>query len=227
MARVVKDADVRRKELLDAALRLFESVGYERTSVEQITAEVGVAKGTFYHYFTSKQDLLTQLVTSWADELFERLEREPTVAEGDAVSRLKAFFQRASEWKLQDRETAIAYGRSLYSDDNLRLRHALWDGWLERTERTLATIVAAGVAEGVFDVADTEATTQVLATLWFGWSDRQSERLLSMMDDPSAAASVAAGLEAVETAMERILGLHEGTLNLGLGTYVERIVEDR
>jgi len=55
MTRIVKAPDVRRSELIACAQRLFYSKGYENTSVSDIVNEVGVAKGTFYYYFKSKQ----------------------------------------------------------------------------------------------------------------------------------------------------------------------------
>lgn len=73
MARVTKAPDVRREELLDVALKLCMSVGFDAMSVEQITATAGVAKGTFYHYFRSKDDLEAQLVRRFGESLLAHL----------------------------------------------------------------------------------------------------------------------------------------------------------
>ncbi len=227
MSRVVKDAEVRRKELLDTALSLFEREGYERTSIDRITEEVGIAKGTFYHYFASKQDLLEQLVTDWADDLFERLERALAEMDADGLARLRAVFVLGGQWKLEERDTSMAFAQSLYSADNIRLRHALWGHWLEFTARLLTPIIAQGAEEGTFDVADAEATSSILAGLWFGWSDGQAERMLDLAEHPERADGVVRDLAAMETAMERILGMTQGTLKLGLGTYIEQFTEER
>ncbi|MFV0414043.1 MAG: TetR/AcrR family transcriptional regulator [Oscillospiraceae bacterium] len=48
----------RRKEIFTAAKKLFEQQGYENTSIDQIVQEAGVAKGTFYYYFSSKEEAL-------------------------------------------------------------------------------------------------------------------------------------------------------------------------
>ena len=54
MARTVKEPDVRRNEILDVAQQFFYTKGYEQTSVHDIIDQIGIAKGTFYHYFGSK-----------------------------------------------------------------------------------------------------------------------------------------------------------------------------
>ena len=64
MPRVVKDYDERYAEFLEAAQQLFFSKGYERTTVQEIIKMVGVAKGTFYYYFGSKQAVLEAVVQS-------------------------------------------------------------------------------------------------------------------------------------------------------------------
>lgn len=46
-----------RKSIVETALRLFETRGYEQTSVAAITQEVGIAKGTFYNHFENKSDI--------------------------------------------------------------------------------------------------------------------------------------------------------------------------
>ena len=57
-ARVMKEHDERRGEILDAAQLLFNSQGYDSTSVNAIIEHLGISKGTFYHYFSSKEDLI-------------------------------------------------------------------------------------------------------------------------------------------------------------------------
>ena len=49
--RISKDPEVRKKELIDIATKLFEERGYERVSVRDILSEVNGAPGMFYYYF--------------------------------------------------------------------------------------------------------------------------------------------------------------------------------
>ncbi len=224
MARVVKDAEVRREELLELALGLFMTVGYERTSVEQITRAADVAKGTFYHYFASKQDLLEQLVESYADSLFAHLESELAEVEGGAIDRLRAFSRLSTQWKLRHRDESVAFGRMLYADENITLRHKLYSAWLERTRPLLADIIERGVAEGAFVIADARSTAGVVLSIWYDWGDRLAERVYLPDFGADAARLVADDLRAGQCAQERILGLTEGTLALENDSQIEDLL---
>ena len=50
-------------KLLETAKQLFKEKGYENVSVEKITKASQVAKGTFYHYFTKKEDIVLEPVS--------------------------------------------------------------------------------------------------------------------------------------------------------------------
>ena len=56
--RVVKDAEERRNEILDVAERLFCAKGFDNASTNDILKEIGIARGTLYYHFKSKEDIL-------------------------------------------------------------------------------------------------------------------------------------------------------------------------
>lgn len=62
-----KPAEVRRDELMDAAEALFLKKGFAATSVSEIVEEADVAKGTFYLYFKTKDDILAALRSRFVD----------------------------------------------------------------------------------------------------------------------------------------------------------------
>jgi AcrR family transcriptional regulator len=68
-----KAPEERRDELMNAAQRLFLEQGVAPTTIEQITSGAGVAKGTFYLYFSSKEDLLAALGERFGQELLSRI----------------------------------------------------------------------------------------------------------------------------------------------------------
>lgn len=65
--RVTKEHDERKNEILDIAERLFRVKGYEKCTIKDIINEVGIAKGTFYHYFNSKEEVLDAVVLRYSD----------------------------------------------------------------------------------------------------------------------------------------------------------------
>ncbi|MCM3292243.1 TetR/AcrR family transcriptional regulator [Paenibacillus sp. MER 180] len=60
--RIVKEAEERRNEILDAADELFGLKGFDGASTNDILDKVGIARGTLYHHFKSKEDILDALI---------------------------------------------------------------------------------------------------------------------------------------------------------------------
>lgn len=60
----------KRRDLLNAAFELFTSKGFHDTSIADIVAKAGIAKGTFYLYFKDKTDIRNRLISSKATQLF-------------------------------------------------------------------------------------------------------------------------------------------------------------
>jgi AcrR family transcriptional regulator len=77
--------DKRRKELLKAATRVFARKGYRAASISDVVQAAGVARGTFYIYFRSKQDIFAAIVDNFREEekpLIQRDEEDrPTTRE--------------------------------------------------------------------------------------------------------------------------------------------------
>lgn len=63
-----------REKIIDAAWRLFYRQGYDDTTVEEIIEESGTSRGSFYHYFPAKDDLLSTLADVF-DRKYEALMR--------------------------------------------------------------------------------------------------------------------------------------------------------
>ncbi|HIE5326586.1 TPA: TetR/AcrR family transcriptional regulator [Proteus mirabilis] len=70
-----KPAEVRLKELMNAAETLFLEKGFDATTVSDIVKQAGVAKGTYYHYFTAKTDILDALRTRYMDWYIDKIEQ--------------------------------------------------------------------------------------------------------------------------------------------------------
>jgi AcrR family transcriptional regulator len=66
--RVVKSAEKRKSEILDVAEQLFAEKGFDNASTNDIINRIGIARGTLYHHFRSKEEIL--------DAIVERMTRE-------------------------------------------------------------------------------------------------------------------------------------------------------
>jgi TetR/AcrR family transcriptional regulator, transcriptional repressor for nem operon len=86
-----------REMLLLSAGKLFQEVGYVRASIHRIAAAVNAPKGTFYNYFTSKEDLASSIVERQLAVLYETLLRLPGET---AMARLKLHFEAAASGPL-------------------------------------------------------------------------------------------------------------------------------
>ncbi len=68
------DATLDKKDaLIQAAEKLFEYYGYQKTSISDITKEASLGKGTFYYYFNSKEDILLEIVRSQSDYIHQKI----------------------------------------------------------------------------------------------------------------------------------------------------------
>jgi len=96
MARITKDPVVRKNEIIDAAEKLFYSVGYDETSVSDIVKEIGVAQGTFYNYFASKEAVLEALVQRHVSTIYVKLKGIDN-SEMTAVQKFEKMFYTVFE----------------------------------------------------------------------------------------------------------------------------------
>ena len=64
-----KEAEVRKNEILDVADELFSKKGFDGTSTNDILEKVGIARGTLYHHFKSKEDIMDALMERYSDRL--------------------------------------------------------------------------------------------------------------------------------------------------------------
>lgn len=86
--RVVKEAKERRNEILDVAERLFETKGFDHTSTNDILDEVGIARGTLYYHFRSKEDILDAVINRIAEQLIIKAKNIANQKEVPVLKRL-------------------------------------------------------------------------------------------------------------------------------------------
>lgn len=98
----------RRRAILVAAAQVFARNGYDRATLDDVAAQMGVSRGVIYYYFRGKEELLTELVATSSGEARERLEaiiargQSPTktleAALRDLASHLFTDIDRYATW---------------------------------------------------------------------------------------------------------------------------------
>ena len=99
--RIVKEAEERREEILDAAEKLFAVKGFDNTSTGDILGAVGIARGTLYYHFKSKEDILDGVIQRITDRLMRDAGEIVRQKELPVLERLtKAFLSLNVESKI-------------------------------------------------------------------------------------------------------------------------------
>ena len=101
-----------RARVLDAAVELFADQGYDGTSVSQVIARAGVAKGGFYHHFASKEALLYEV---YGDLITRQLQNMDEILAGGrpAAETLRALITDLVETTAASARPALVFWREM------------------------------------------------------------------------------------------------------------------
>jgi TetR/AcrR family transcriptional regulator, cholesterol catabolism regulator len=88
------DQRERRQRIIDAAQRLMFTVDYEKIQVRDVADQAGVALGTLYRYFNSKDHLFACALQSWSSSFGDRFDRS---APGPTGERVKTVYRMAAK----------------------------------------------------------------------------------------------------------------------------------
>lgn len=205
MARTVKDKEERRIEFIETAQRLFIENGYYNTSVDDMVKEMGVAKGLFYYYFKSKEDLVSQLVDHLWDGAVDDYLRIRDMEGLNALEKLMLYSKTRGEVKLQ--QTYLV--ELVIKEPNSPLVREMKEKGFEILTPILGEIISQGVEEGFFD---TEYPHEAAGFLVHG-----AEGLISTdLNDPEA---VVRAYTISLDMWERVLGAERGTFMSLLDTH--------
>ncbi len=214
MARITKEYYERKNELLDTAQEIFLTKGYKQTSVESIIKKVGVAKGTFYYYFKSKEDLLDKLVKRMADKIQIEIKKIVEKKDLDAIRKLEKAYSVAGNIKLENIHLIKLMLKILYEKDNLILRYKVYKSNIELIVPEFAKIIEQGVKEKSFNTPYPYEAAKLFFELGSILGDATSKLFLELDEKPENMDKIVKEIEVYEDAMERILGAKKGAINI-------------
>lgn len=140
----MKKGEKRRQELLQIAYRMFLSQGYENTSVDQIIEAAGIAKGTFYYYFQSKEQMLEAVIGMMIEAEAEAARR--VLASDMPVAQKIVGIVSSVRPSQEERPIEDALNRP----ENVLLHDKLQRQLLEDILPLLSKAVEEGVRDGLF-----------------------------------------------------------------------------
>ncbi len=150
MSRKEREFRLRKKEILEAALKLFSRKGYARTSMKEIAKESEFAVGTLYRFFPTKRDLYRELVLEKSRDIHESL--MSAFDQSDVVPLLKKILEL--KWQIIQKNRAFLklYYSELW-ETRFSLRETLTDEVKKMYDEYFKKLVAVferGIKKGIF-----------------------------------------------------------------------------
>ena len=151
----------RKEEIIKAASNLFSQKSYHDVTMDQIAGEVGVAKGTIYLYFKSKENLYLGILEHTFEAIESILEKE-IAKEDPAPLKLKKILRLIFQFYFQNMDVL----RILTRDETRLIREhfEFTEHWRHRRIKLYRKVLEKGIKEGLFRSANTE----LMALIIFG-----------------------------------------------------------
>jgi TetR/AcrR family transcriptional regulator, cholesterol catabolism regulator len=224
---VIKHPDVRRAEMLDRALALFVQRGYDNVSLNDLIADAGVSKGAFYHWFPSKDALITSLAERSAREQLAAVESALGQCTGNALNRLNTLLRAGFDVKMRmGTPEQLAAMVALLGPENAHLYGRIVAVAEDLFRPLLTRVISDGVAEGIFDTIDPEGVGDMIQAL----AARTNSKILDVFRATDESARDHA-IDVLTTrfrlhglAIDRVLGLPDASITVLTRDQVESMV---
>jgi AcrR family transcriptional regulator len=159
--------EVRRHQILEAALQVFSQKGFHSANVSDVAAQAGVSQGTIYWYFDSKDDLFQAALLS----VFEQLGTDTMVPLAEcttATDKLTALADSMVGFADVAKGLFMLFLGYWASSDRQEESTQIWTDLLEKYKDVVAAIVDEGVQSGEFRPVDAEGLVWALLAAYDG-----------------------------------------------------------
>jgi AcrR family transcriptional regulator len=160
-----RKADQKRAILIKAARTLFVEKGYASATMDEIAAAANFAKGTLYHYFKNKAELLQVLREEFESEVMKRIiARVDSCHDNDWRGRIEAWLEGAvsAYFEMHELHDVVVYG------SGMPFRNAMADAEITKY---LTTLISDGAGAGAWHVEDAHWTSVVMFYSFRGGCD--------------------------------------------------------
>ncbi len=146
--RVIKDADVRKNEILDVAEELFNLNGFDATTISAIIEKAGIARGTVYYHFKSKEDVLDALIERHCERL---LAEAKEIAADSSLPVMERLIQTLMSMNGDKEGTPSVITQQMHRPQNALMHQKTHETMLEAIPPILMGIIEDGIKEGIFN----------------------------------------------------------------------------
>lgn len=143
--RIVKDAEERKNEILDVAERLFATKGFDSTSTGDILAEVGIARGTLYYHFQSKEEILDAVIERMIGRQLAKaknLVNQKEISVWQRLTLMIGAMQIGEDW-------GDVLMEQIHRPQNALMHQKIQERLLAGMNPLLTELIEEGVAEGI------------------------------------------------------------------------------
>ena len=174
--RDVKEPEIRRAEIMDAAMILFMEKGYTNTTTQDIVDKVNISRGLLYYHFKNKEDILYCLVEQYSDRLLKDIYIIVYDEDKTAIEKIRSFI----DVTIISLENVSAEGTVLQKtvdlEENQYMIDKLSHKLVEKLTIYFEKIISQGIAEKVFSVKYPLETAEFLMTAYVFVSNNISKR---------------------------------------------------
>lgn len=203
--RVVKDAAERRNEILDVAEELFATKGYEKTSTNDILERVGIARGTLYYHFKSKEEILDSIIDRMTNKLISQAAR---VAQDKSIPIVERITLTVMAMNVES-DLGAEVMEQMHKPQNALMHQKMQQTSVKGVVPIMAELVEEGIAEGVFQTHFAPEAVEMIIIysnnafdeLWEQSPEEKQRRMMGFIYN-----------------VERLLGAKQGTLQQSLMT---------
>ena len=198
--KVIKNGEERKHEILDIAKELFIEKGYENTSIVNILEKVGIAKGTLYYYFTSKEEILDAIIDRISEKIFykaQEISKDPSLSVQEKI--LGVVMSLNIE---DDNEKKIV--NNIHNPQNLLMHQKQFDSIIDNVVPILTKVICEGIEKGIFNTDYPLETVEMI--LIYTQTVFDSNNNLSMEETLRK-------ISAFIVNLERLLGAEKGSFD--------------
>lgn len=198
--RIVKEAEERRNEILNVAEELFTQKGYENTTTGDILDQIGIARGTLYYHFKSKEDIMDELIERYGVRV---LSAAREMAADHSIPVPERMLRTIMALNISESQGGKEIIHQLHKPNNVLMHHKVQKLLLTSVPPILATIVRDGIKQGIYDTPyPDECMEMVLAYI----NTVLDNGTLSMTEEVRASR-----IQALIFHIDRMLGAKSGT----------------